>query len=56
MAQSHEWMFFDDFDAYTYDSKEAAFASNAPYRYWHMAGVKDRRRRSSGTVRLPADP
>lgn len=36
----------DDFDAGTYDSKEAAFASNALYRYWHMVGVKDHRQES----------
>ncbi|MEV3859046.1 hypothetical protein AB0J38_32615 [Streptomyces sp. NPDC050095] len=36
----------DDFDAGTYDSKEAAFASNALYRYWGMVGVKDHRQES----------
>ncbi|WP_329332531.1 hypothetical protein OG866_06815 [Streptomyces sp. NBC_00663] len=36
----------DDFDSGTYDSKEAAFASNALYRYWHMVGVKDHRQES----------
>ncbi|MFI1358362.1 hypothetical protein ACH4TV_33070 [Streptomyces sp. NPDC020898] len=36
----------DDYDAGTYDSKEAAFASNALYRYWHMVGVKDHRQES----------
>ncbi|MBC9713594.1 hypothetical protein H9Y04_13540 [Streptomyces sp. TRM66268-LWL] len=36
----------DDFDRGTYESKEAAFASNALYRYWHMVGVKDHRQES----------
>ncbi|WP_079086902.1 hypothetical protein [Streptomyces silvensis] len=36
----------DDFDAGTYESKEAAFSSNALYRYWHMVGVKDHRQES----------
>ncbi|MGW0531297.1 hypothetical protein [Streptomyces sp. NPDC003032] len=36
----------DDFDAGTYESKEAALASNALYRYWHMVGVKDHRQES----------
>ncbi|WP_078868496.1 hypothetical protein [Streptomyces sp. NRRL B-1347] len=36
----------DDFDRGTYASKEAAFASNALYRYWHMVGVKDHRQES----------
>ncbi|MGA4838567.1 hypothetical protein [Streptomyces sp. G45] len=36
----------DHFDTGTYDSKEAAFASNALYRYWHMVGVKDHRQES----------
>ncbi|MEU6841895.1 hypothetical protein ABZ930_08495 [Streptomyces sp. NPDC046716] len=36
----------DDFDTGTYDSKEAAFASNALYRYWGMVGVKDHRQES----------
>lgn len=36
----------DDFDAGTYESREAAFASNALYRYWHMVGVKDHRQES----------
>src|SRR5512135_2811394 len=31
----------DDFDQGLFDSKEAAFASNALYRYWNMIGVKD---------------
>lgn len=29
------------FDQGLFDSKEAAFASNALYRYWNMVGVKD---------------
>src|SRR4051794_7226654 len=29
------------FDGGLFDSKEAAFASNALYRYWNMIGVKD---------------
>ncbi|MGB8939928.1 MAG: hypothetical protein WCD21_06760 [Streptomyces sp.] len=36
----------DDFDSGTYESREAAFASNALYRYWHMVGVKDHRQES----------
>ncbi|WP_338702418.1 hypothetical protein V2W30_33950 [Streptomyces sp. Q6] len=36
----------DDYDAGSYDSKEAAFASNALYRYWGMVGVKDHRQES----------
>ncbi|WP_055569117.1 hypothetical protein [Streptomyces atriruber] len=36
----------DDFDSGTYESKEAALASNALYRYWHMVGVKDHRQES----------
>ncbi len=31
----------DDYDSGLFPSKEAAFASNAHYRYWHMVGVKD---------------
>jgi hypothetical protein len=31
----------DDYDTGLFGSKEAAFASNAHYRYWHMIGVKD---------------
>lgn len=31
----------DPFDGGLFDSKEAAFASNANYRYWNMVGVKD---------------
>ncbi|MGB8380292.1 MAG: hypothetical protein WCG47_03415, partial [Dermatophilaceae bacterium] len=31
----------DNFDAGLFDSKEAALASNALYRYWNMVGVKD---------------
>ena len=31
----------DDYDAGLFSSKEAAFAANAHYRYWHMVGVKD---------------
>lgn len=33
----------DDFDGGLFESKEAALASNALYRYWHMTGVKDHR-------------
>ncbi len=32
----------DSFDGGLFPSKEAAFASNALYRYWNMIGVKDR--------------
>ncbi|MCX7109182.1 MAG: hypothetical protein WCI11_01165 [Candidatus Methylumidiphilus sp.] len=31
----------EPFDGGLFDSKEAAFASNASYRYWNMVGVKD---------------
>src|SRR5689334_17667229 len=31
----------NDFDGGLFDSKEAALASNALYRYWGMVGVKD---------------
>ncbi len=31
----------DTYDTGLFDSKEAAFASNAHYRYWDMVGVKD---------------
>lgn len=42
----------DDFDTGTYESKEAAFTSNALYRYWHTVGVKDHRQESgSRTIR-----
>ncbi|WP_394428963.1 glucosidase family protein [Streptomyces sp. SGAir0957] len=45
-AQAAMRRWSDDFDAGTYDSKEAAFASNALYRYWGMVGVKDHRQES----------
>lgn len=45
-AQSAFRRWSDDFDSGTYESKEAAFASNALYRYWHMVGVKDHRQES----------
>ncbi|MDB5369118.1 MAG: hypothetical protein JWP20_676, partial [Roseomonas sp.] len=32
----------DNYDSGLFPSKEAAFASNALYRYWNMIGVKDR--------------
>lgn len=32
----------DSFDSGLFESKEAAFSSNANYRYWNMIGVKDR--------------
>lgn len=31
----------EPFDGGLFDSKEAAFSSNASYRYWNMVGVKD---------------
>jgi hypothetical protein len=31
----------DSYDGGLFDSKEAAFASNANYRYWNMVGVKN---------------
>lgn len=36
----------DPFDSGLFDSKEAAFSSNALYRYWNMVGVKDHRQES----------
>ena len=36
----------DAYDGDLFDSKEAAFASNAHYRYWHMVGVKDHHQES----------
>jgi hypothetical protein len=36
----------DNFDEGLFDSKEAALASNALYRYWNMVGVKDARQES----------
>ncbi|MFC7303534.1 hypothetical protein ACFQVC_04795 [Streptomyces monticola] len=45
-AQANFRHWSDDFDRGTYESKEAAFASNALYRYWHMVGVKDHRQES----------
>ncbi|MDG4862282.1 hypothetical protein P8605_29475 [Streptomyces sp. T-3] len=45
-AQANFRRWSDDFDRFTYESKEAAFASNALYRYWHMVGVKDHRQES----------
>jgi hypothetical protein len=36
----------DAYDGGLFDSKEAAFASNAHYRYWNMVGVKDHRQES----------
>ncbi|MBS0641528.1 MAG: hypothetical protein JSS43_16805 [Proteobacteria bacterium] len=33
----------DNFDSGLFPSRQAAFASNALYRYWNMIGVKDRR-------------
>ena len=36
----------DSFDEGLFSSKEAAFASNASYRYWNMVGVKDHHQES----------
>ncbi|OQW90786.1 MAG: hypothetical protein BWK78_06190 [Thiotrichaceae bacterium IS1] len=36
----------DNFDSGLFDSKEAAFCSNASYRYWNMIGVKDHHQES----------
>lgn len=36
----------DDYDQGLFDSKEAAFASNANYRYWNFVGVKDHHQES----------
>ncbi|NCA70798.1 MAG: hypothetical protein EOM91_11955, partial [Sphingobacteriia bacterium] len=36
----------EPFDGGLFGSKEAAFASNAHYRYWNMIGVKDHHQES----------
>jgi hypothetical protein len=36
----------DAYDGGLFDSKEAAFSSNALYRYWNMVGVKEHRQES----------
>ena len=36
----------DSYDGGLFDSKQAAFASNANYRYWNMIGVKDHHQES----------
>jgi hypothetical protein len=36
----------EEWDRGLFDSKEAAFSSNALYRYWNMVGVKDHRQES----------
>src|SRR5665811_772672 len=36
----------EDYDQGLFPSKEAAFSSNAHYRYWHMIGVKDHHQES----------
>lgn len=36
----------DSFDSGLFESKEAAFSSNASYRYWNMIGVKDHHQES----------
>lgn len=36
----------DEYDTGLFDSKQAAFSSNALYRYWNMVGVKDHDRES----------
>ena len=36
----------DRYDSGLFSSKEAAFASNASYRYWNMVGVKDHHQES----------
>lgn len=36
----------EDWDRGLFDSKEAAFSSNALYRYWNMVGVKDHHQES----------
>ena len=40
----HSWR--DEYDDGLFLSKEAAFASNAYYRYWHMIGVKNHHQES----------
>jgi len=41
-VQKYFQKWVDQYDRGLFDSKEAAFASNALYRYWNMIGVKDR--------------
>lgn len=36
----------EDYDRGLFETKEAAFASNAHYRYWNMVGVKDHHQES----------
>jgi len=40
-TQQYFRRWIEPFDGGLFDSKEAAFASNANYRYWNMVGVKD---------------
>ncbi len=45
-VQQHFRRWLDSYDGGLFDSKEAAFSSNALYRYWNMVGVKDHRQES----------
>ena len=45
-AQQYFRRWSDSYDSGLFDSKEAAFASNASYRYWNMIGVKDHHQES----------
>lgn len=40
-TQQYFRRWIEDYDAGLFPSKEAAFCSNALYRYWNMVGVKD---------------
>jgi len=45
-VQQYFRRWIDAYDGGLFASKEAAFASNAHYRYWNMVGVKDHRQES----------
>jgi hypothetical protein len=45
-AQQYFRRWGDHYDGGLFNSKEAAFASNANYRYWNMIGVKDHHQES----------
>ncbi len=45
-AQQYFRHWIDQWDQGLFDTKEAAFTSNALYRYWNMVGVKDHPRKS----------
>jgi hypothetical protein len=45
-TQQYFRRWLESYDGGLFDGKEAAFASNALYRYWNMVGVKDHRQES----------